>query len=639
LALEEAGTEAAALAAEGQSDAGPAAAAAAPPRSRLRVLAVPAVLLLSALSCGLALTARQRLAGSQGVEAAAVDATVSMVKLAGVPVYNVDEAKQVSDEGLLDTTHKGSRSAWDIFFPMSYTTAQIGEFCTGLPKGVKCLQKGDPSNGGVPFVDLLATKSELEEVLKDHPGADFAEPDTEMELSDHIGTDKRRLLSWGLDRIDDEKGLDGTYDVAKDAGKGVHVYVMDTGIRTTHSDFGGRAIPTIDMTSGSLRVCRAMDTSCADDENGHGTHCAGTIGGKDHGVAKGATLHAVKVLGKKGQWSWFTGALDWIARKGKRPAVASASLGSKNRVKGAKITVDAAVRSGVVVVVAAGNSDADACNFSPAYVPNAVTVASSTKTDSRSGFSNWGRCVDIFAPGSLILSAGHSHDAARTFMSGTSMACPHISGAMAVMLGEDPKLTVQQAVNNLLAAASTNNIKDAKTTPNRMVYTGGFPENKVHHQGPIRWAAHPNKCLDINDGVNKVAAAKRNGKKVDGTNVQIWDCGAKSENPNMQFILPVSGRGPIHWATHPEYCLDVSAGSLRNGANLQIWSCVNLGQHDNMMFVVPKNNRGSIKWAKHPNRCVDIAAGSTRNGNNVQFWNCVDGGEHPNMQFRMHTKL
>merc|ERR1712113_1271270 len=175
----------------------------------------------------------------------------------------------------------------------------------------------------------------------------------------------------------------------------------------------------------------------AADVQGHGTHCAGTAAGTVYGVAPSAQTRSVKVLSDQGSgaWDWSYQALDWLATSSVRPAVASMSLGGNGVVAGMRDAVDAAVNSGVVVSVAAGNSNADACGFSPAYVPSAITVGSTTSTDARSSFSNYGTCVDIWAPGSNVVSASHLSDTGTTSLSGTSMACPHVSGAAALILG------------------------------------------------------------------------------------------------------------------------------------------------------------------------------------------------------------
>merc|ERR1719346_169019 len=203
-------------------------------------------------------------------------------------------------------------------------------------------------------------------------------------------------------------------------GSSATVFVLDTGVRSTHTDFGGRASSGADVTSGSLVECNG-DLGCAADRQGHGTHCAGTAAGTVYGVATSAQVQSVKVLSDQGSgsWSWSYEALDWLATSSVRPAVASMSLGGTGVVAGMKDAVDA-VSAGVTVVVAAGNSNADACGFSPAYVPNAVTVGSTDSTDSRSYFSCYGRCVDIWAPGSSVVSLSSSSNTGLRTLSGTS---------------------------------------------------------------------------------------------------------------------------------------------------------------------------------------------------------------------------
>merc|ERR1719387_1927253 len=251
------------------------------------------------------------------------------------------------------------------------------------------------------------------------------------------------VLSWGLDRIDDRSGLDNSYDGPADGGNDVHVYVADTGIRTSHGDFGSRAVPTIEVVGNGVVECSADDVNCARDRQGHGTHCAGTIGGTEYGVAKGATIHAVKVLSDsgRGSFSWFVEALDWVVTNGQRPAVFSASLGGQGNIGFVETAIDRTTAAGVVVVVAAGNDNMDACGFSPAHVSSAITVGATRSHDTRAYYSNHGSCLDIFAPGSSITSADEASDSGSTTISGTSMACPHVAGAAALILQQDPNLT------------------------------------------------------------------------------------------------------------------------------------------------------------------------------------------------------
>merc|ERR1711920_667676 len=251
------------------------------------------------------------------------------------------------------------------------------------------------------------------------------------------------------------------------------------GVRTTHNDFGGRAASGAEGTSGSLVECNG-NANCAADNQGHGTHCAGTAVGTVYGVAPSAQVRSVKVLrdNGSGSFSWSFAALDWLATSSVRPAVASMSLGGNGVVAGMDTAVDAAVNAGVTVVVAAGNSNSDACNFSPAFVPSAVTVGSTDSNDARSYFSNYGTCVDIWGPGSGVMSLSHTGDTRITQKSGTSMACPHVSGAAALILGADNSKTPQKVISDLLNEATRDaltGLKNGDTNALLYVGAGGAP--------------------------------------------------------------------------------------------------------------------------------------------------------------------
>jgi subtilisin family serine protease len=276
-------------------------------------------------------------------------------------------------------------------------------------------------------------------------------------------------VPWGLDRIDDKSGRDGSYSSGKaNPGSGVHVFVLDTGIRFTHLDFEGRAKPFYDAVTD--RSCESTDESCAYDRAGHGTHCAGTIGGKTQGVANKVSLWSVKVLGDDGPGSsiWVLQGFDQVIHSDKRPAVISMSLGGEGNSLSMKTAINTAVTDGITVVVAAGNDNKDACNYMPAFVPNALTVGSVTKSDQRSDFSNYGSCLDIWAPGSNILSAGIRDDLDLVSLSGTSMACPHVSGAAALLLGGDKSLTPAEVRTSLLSSANIKSVKSGST--DKMLY-------------------------------------------------------------------------------------------------------------------------------------------------------------------------
>src|SRR5918997_2504974 len=233
---------------------------------------------------------------------------------------------------------------------------------------------------------------------------------------------------WGLDRIDQrDRPLNGTYNYNW-TGSGVRAYIIDTGIRTAHTQFGGRASNVYDVNGGNGQDC-----------NGHGTHVAGTIGGSTYGVAKSALLRGVRVFGcgTTTSTSNIIAGVNWVTGNHVKPAVANMSVGGP-----ASSSMDTAVNNlinaGVTVAVAAGNSNgANACNYSPARVANAITVGSTTSTDARSSFSNIGTCLDIFAPGSSILSSWYTSTTAAATLSGTSMATPHVAGAAALNLSQN----------------------------------------------------------------------------------------------------------------------------------------------------------------------------------------------------------
>merc|ERR1719203_1503346 len=215
--------------------------------------------------------------------------------------------------------------------------------------------------------------------------------------------------------------------------------------------------------------------NCAEDREGHGTHCAGTAAGESYGVAPSAAVKSIKVLDDdgSGSFSWMYYALDWLAINPTRPAVASMSLGAAGALQAMADAVDAAVDEGVTVVVAAGNSNNDACRFTPAFVPSTITVGSTTSLDARSHFSNYGYCTNIWAPGSSVVSASHTSDTGSISFSGTSMACPHVSGAAALVLEADPLKKASAVLEELLASAALNVLTGLRSVDtNALLYVG-----------------------------------------------------------------------------------------------------------------------------------------------------------------------
>lgn len=270
---------------------------------------------------------------------------------------------------------------------------------------------------------------------------------------------------WGLDRIDQRtRSLTTSYDYTS-AGEGVTAYILDTGILTSHSDFGGRASSGWDYVD---------NDSDATDCNGHGTHVAGTVGGATYGVAKGVSLVAVRVLNcaGSGSASGLIAGINWvISTHSDGPAVANMSLGFGTGVSSVDTAVANLVKDNVTVAVAAGNSNRDACQSSPARTATAITVGATTSTDARASYSNYGRCLDIFAPGSSILSAWYTGADATSTISGTSMASPHVAGAAARVLQGNRTWTPAQVTSALTGAATPNVVTSAgKNSPNRLLF-------------------------------------------------------------------------------------------------------------------------------------------------------------------------
>ena len=276
--------------------------------------------------------------------------------------------------------------------------------------------------------------------------------------------------SWGLDRVDQRnRPLDMSYTNPSGAAD-VTAYIIDTGIRITHQDFGGRASHGIDTVDNDFD---------ASDCNGHGTHVAGTLGGASYGVAKSVNLVAVRVLNCSGSGTFagVVAGVDWVTGNAAHPAVANMSLGG-----GPSPALDDAVRSsiasGVTYSIAAGNSSSDACGFSPARVTEAITVGYTDINDNRSSFSNFGVCLDLFAPGVSITSAWWTSDSATNTISGTSMAAPHVGGAAAMVLAAQPWLSPAEVRDTLVGTATPDVVPNPGAgSPNLMLYVG--PPNPI----------------------------------------------------------------------------------------------------------------------------------------------------------------
>jgi len=270
--------------------------------------------------------------------------------------------------------------------------------------------------------------------------------------------------SWGLDRVDQrDLPLNSKYAYIRKAGKGVDVFIIDTGIRFTHNDFGGRATSGFD----------AVDGGSADDCNGHGTHVAGTAAGKAYGVAKKSALIAVRVLdcGGGGTWEGVIAGVDWVTGNHSGPSVANMSIqGGKTQAVNDAITNS--INSGVVYAVAAANFSDDACGYSPASTPLAITVGATSINDARAGFSNYGTCLDLFAPGENITSAWWTSDSAVNTISGTSMASPHVAGVAALYLSKNPGATTTQVRDEIVDNATNGKVTNPGTgSPNKLLFS------------------------------------------------------------------------------------------------------------------------------------------------------------------------
>jgi serine protease len=323
--------------------------------------------------------------------------------------------------------------------------------------------------------------------LARNPNVAYVEQDQEVSI-DATQTG----ATWGLDRID-ERDLprDGNY-VYNTTASNVTAYIIDTGILPTHTDFGGRV-----ASGGYTAIGDGRGTA---DCNGHGTHVAGTVGGATWGVAKGVSLVAVRVLGCNGSGttSGVIAGVNWVAANAAKPAVANMSLGG-----GASSTLDNAVNNavsaGVTFAVAAGNSGANACNYSPARAASAITVGATTSSDARASYSNYGSCLDVFAPGSSITSAWWTSSTATNTISGTSMASPHVAGVAALYLGDHPSASPATVTSAIVNSATTGKVTSAGTgSPNRLLYslltTGGTDPEPPGEEPPTCTKPNPKAC-------------------------------------------------------------------------------------------------------------------------------------------------
>ena len=408
---------------------------------------------------------------------------------------------------------------------------------------------GDAINGFAVKADANALAA-----IRANPSVEYVEP---VQVMRAIAT-QAPTPSWGLDRIDQANlPLNNSFTYPTGGGA-VHVYIIDTGLLTTHNDFSGR----VGLSSNHIQPTGGSPawTDCA----GHGTHVSGTIAGTTYGILKTATVHAVRVLdcGGSGTSASVIAGINWVIANAVPPAVSNMSLGGS-----ADITIDnatnAMANAGIVSAVAAGNSNgANACNFSPARAANAVTVGATTMTDARSSFSNIGTCLDIFAPGSAITSDYIGSNSATAILSGTSMASPHVAGVAALYRSLNPSATAAQTVAALINNATLNKVTNAGTgSPNRLLYMGflnGAPPPP--NQNPT--ADFTYNCVPKPDGSGVDCAFNGSASSDPDGNVVAWAW----SSPNRQNKSGVQITYPFPNGSTPSVTLVVTDNAGGTGS-------------------------------------------------------------------------
>jgi len=385
--------------------------------------------------------------------------------LAVVPLMSMESSAAIKGQYLV-VFHKKSLQPQRDLHLINLVRATKQDETLGL---ISTFNIGDFHGFSARLTDeLLAEQRQHDDLIE------YIEADQEVHVA---ACSSQSGAEWGLDRIAEASiNLDGVFRYDSNAGSGVDAYIVDTGIVTTHNDFGGRA-------RWGANYADTTNTDC----NGHGTHVAGTVGGSVYGVAKKVNLIAVKVLNCQGSGTnaGVISGIDYVANQYKstrRPSVANMSLGG-SKSTALNNAVASAVAAGVSFIVAAGNENQDACNTSPASTPTAVTVGATTidsisgvEQDLRSSFSNYGSCVSIMAPGELIKSAWIGGNTQTRTISGTSMASPHVCGAAALYLANNPSSSpatiksflVNNALNGLVNMACSGGT--CPSTPNKLLH-------------------------------------------------------------------------------------------------------------------------------------------------------------------------
>jgi subtilisin family serine protease len=390
------------------------------------------------------------------------------------------------------------------------------------------------------------------EALRRNPRIELVEPDGIM-TADATQTP---TPSWGIDRIDAVVGLNNSYTYPNTASN-VTAYIIDTGINPAISDLSGRILSGVDY----------VDGGAPDDCNGHGTHVAGTVAGTAYGVAKGAKVVAVRVLNCRGSGttSGVIAGVDWVTQHAVKPAVANMSLGG-GYYAALNTAVANAVASGVAFAVAAGNSNDDACSYSPSSTPSAITVGATTSSDARASYSNYGTCVDIQAPGSGITSDWIGSATATNTISGTSMASPHVAGAAALVLGANPTFTAQQVRDALVTNATNGVVTGLPSGPNKLLYVGFITGGPIDtpppsDPAPSVVASYTKSCdgftctfTSTSTGPISSTSWHFNDGKADATGIQV----SRTFEPRNNYTVTLTLNGSVSTsgtvACNPKKC-------------------------------------------------------------------------------------